>query len=776
MSPRRLTEGFNELAVVALTVVVAVGLERLFTTHDYRADLLIVVIASHGLAIVCRRAGLGMATSALVSAVGLLVVGNVVFFPETSGRVLPSRETFDLLSDDLSLAWTAFSAQQAPVEPLRGFLVTAAAALWWVAALADWAAFRLRSQLETIAPATTLFVFTALLGDGSRPAWHGGLYAAAVAAVVLSMRLGRRARDEVWVAGGGGAGLSATMRGGAAAAIVAIVFGVFAGPEVPDAGKQLLDPSEWDNGPETRRVLSPLVEINASLVEQSRFEMFSVRVSDPSQRSYWRQMALTNFDGRSWSRSSNFADVRGPVGSDIDPSVPRRTIRQEITTRSLGGIYLPAAYEVSAVIDSQGVQLEYEVETGALVVTRESEAAAARGFTYVIESRVPDYSPETLPRDATAGLDADFIAEYTDLPAACSAGETTADRCWPDSITALAETITAGATSDYERARLLQDHFLNPGNFEYDLTVAQRHDVNSIEDFLLVVQAGYCEQFATTFASMARSLGLPARVAVGFTWGEWDDARQEYVVRGEHAHSWPEVYFGGVGWVVFDPTPGRAPAGDADITGQAPAQLYENDEGNRGGEAAPPTTVPPDVSPSGGPIPDGAVPDNLFDEFDPATPDDAVAAAEPETGVPAIWLRLMLAAGGVAVILGAVPALRFALRRRRLARVATDPVGRSEYAWDEAAAALRLIGIEPDPTETPREFADRTLRTPRAVGPVDELADAVTVLRYAQPADPIPHAVRAQEAASAIATTCRDQVSWSRRVGEALDPRTLSQN
>lgn len=71
---------------------------------------------------------------------------------------------------------------------------------------------------------------------------------------------------------------------------------------------------------------------------------------------------------------------------------------------------------------------------------------------------------------------------------------------------------------------------------------------------------------------MARAIGLPARVAVGFTWGDWDEARRTHVVRGEHAHSWPEVYFGGTGWVRFEPTPGRGAPGDAAVTGVAPAQ------------------------------------------------------------------------------------------------------------------------------------------------------------------------------------------------------------
>jgi len=769
-----LATGLNELAVIALTLVVTLGLERLFDDRSFLRDLLVIVVVSHLLAIVCRRTGLGTGSSAIISAAGLLVVANLVLFPETADRIIPTGDTFRLLGDDLDLAWLTFSGESAPVEPLRGLVVVAGAALWWAAALADWAAFRLRSQLEAIAPATTVFVFTALLGDGSRPAWHGGLYAAALGAVILTMRINRRARDEVWVADGAEAALSTSMRVGTAAAVGAIVVGVFVGPALPDAGEQLLDPSEWDNGPETRRVLSPLVEINASLVEQSRFEMFSVQVSSPDDRAYWRQMALTTFDGRSWSRSSNFDDARGPVGSDIDASVPRRTLRQTITTSRLGGIYLPAAYEVSNVVSSEDVELEYEVETGALVVKRGSEVVAARGFTYTIESAIPDYSPASLPTDATAGLDPGFVAEHTALPAPCSTGETSADRCWPDTVTALAEEITAGAASDYERVRRLQDHFLDPANFTYDLQVSQRHDVNSIEDFLQVVRAGYCEQFASAFASMARSLGIPARVAVGFTWGEWDDTRQEYVVRGEHAHAWPEVYFAGVGWVVFDPTPGRAPANNGDVTGQAAAQLNENDQGNQGGQAAPPTTIPPAASDST----TGPGEDNPFfeDEFDLDFDLGEEPVGAPTTPDGTSWLRVLIAVAGVAMILGVVPLTRFVLHRRRFARVAADPVGRAEFAWDEAAAALRLVGFEPHPSETPDEFAERALRAPRSLGPIDQLASAVTTLRYAAPADPARHVRTAETAASAITTVCRDQIGLKRRLAEALDPRTVTQN
>ena len=81
----------------------------------------------------------------------------------------------------------------------------------------------------------------------------------------------------------------------------------------------------------------------------------------------------------------------------------------------------------------------------------------------------------------------------------------------------------------------------------------------------------YCEQFAGTYAAFARVLGLPSRVAIGFTPGEQrDDGR--YYVQDKHAHAWPEIYFDRVGWVPFEPTPGRGSPGAERYTGVAAAQ------------------------------------------------------------------------------------------------------------------------------------------------------------------------------------------------------------
>ncbi len=87
----------------------------------------------------------------------------------------------------------------------------------------------------------------------------------------------------------------------------------------------------------------------------------------------------------------------------------------------------------------------------------------------------------------------------------------------------------------------------------------------------LRIRRGYCEQFSATFAAMARSLGIPARVAIGFTPGELRDDGL-YHVYDRHAHAWPEVWFDGFGWISFEPTPGRGEPGAESHTGVGAAQ------------------------------------------------------------------------------------------------------------------------------------------------------------------------------------------------------------
>lgn len=785
MNPRQLTTAIAEASLIATSVVAVITLERLFVDLAFLRDVLLMVIASHLVAIACRRARFKIGLSTIFSTATLILLGSAVFYPGESSFVFPTAETIRALSEDLSTAGSVFAEDSAPVEPLRGFVVSASTLIWFGAFLADSAAFRLRSFPEAIAPATSVLVFTALLGVDRNQVAHGIAYTAGITAVLLSMRALSKADNEVWIATRAGRGVSTILRVGAIFGLMVVAFGGFVAPRIPGAdSRPLFDVTDLDDPMSTRHITSPLVNVSASLVEQSDQEIFSVRVAE-DDRDYWRLMALTSFNGSQWERTSNFDEARGPLGSTVDPSVGNRTtLTQTVTKRSTGedDIYLPAAYELSRVLEDGGVNLEYEIATGALVYHRDSQELAEQGFRYTIESLIPDFDPSLLPDRAATGLSGEFLAEHIQLPPICGPGEsTTTHNCWPERITSLAHQVTQDATNDYQRARMLQDFFRNPANFSYDLNVARRHNVATAEDFLFDVRRGYCEQFASVFAAMARSLGIPTRVAVGYTWGSWDPARQEYVVRGHHGHAWPEVYFAGVGWIMFEPTPGRSRPHDSDITGHTDARQYPS---NRLGALA---GLVPESTPfqfgggrQGAPVPRPTAPES-------GAGPTSVTDSQPPEFLDVIRL-VLIAVAGIVALAALSPAIRAIRRRRRLLRGANDPVQRAEIAWDDAIRALGLLGLSPKAHQTPLEFAAETERFRSDLGPLLwELAANVTTLRYSDAviADPDniddPDRARyanelalgAKEASAHIVDRCHNLAGFRRVALAAIDPRTL---
>jgi transglutaminase-like putative cysteine protease len=125
-------------------------------------------------------------------------------------------------------------------------------------------------------------------------------------------------------------------------------------------------------------------------------------------------------------------------------------------------------------------------------------------------------------------------------------------------VSDLATEVTAEATTDADKMIALQNWFTS--EFNYDPTVPASDD--AIEMFL-ETRSGFSEQFASTLAVMARTLGIPSRVAVGFTPGNLN-ADGSYSVLGKNTHTWPEIWFDGIGWIPFEPTPQHAIPGAQD--------------------------------------------------------------------------------------------------------------------------------------------------------------------------------------------------------------------
>jgi Transglutaminase-like superfamily/TgpA N-terminal domain len=295
-------------------------------------------------------------------------------------------------------------------------------------------------------------------------------------------------------------------------------------------------------------VLTPLADIQGRMTEGSEAVVFVVSSPTPS---YWRMVALSEFDGKKWSLPvTELADTSGLLPQGFEPSVDGETVTQtfEITDLGGGGL-LPSAFSPVRVEGADGIR--FAAETSTLVAV----SGTADGLSYTVESVLPHYDVARL-RAADAPPTGDIAERNLGLPAD-----------FPAELADLAREITAGATTRYDRAIALQNWFRG---FAYDLSVGAGHSQTRMQEFVNE-RRGFCEQFSSTYAAFARVLGLPSRVAVGFTPGELHDD-DRYYVQGKHAHSWPEIYFDGVGWVPFEPTPGRGNPVAVLYTGVAAAQ------------------------------------------------------------------------------------------------------------------------------------------------------------------------------------------------------------
>jgi transglutaminase-like putative cysteine protease len=738
-----------ELALLALTLATVAGFGRLFTDRSYFLPLAVIGVVTHLVAAACRRRDLGVPVSAVLTALALVPVLTLLFFASESLLGLPTPAVVEAARAALDDAWLLFQDVVAPAPPVDGFLMTAGVAVAAAAFLADWAGFRLWSPLEAVVPPATLFVFASMLGADRARVMAAALFGTATLLFLLLHRAARLAATGSWVNRAVDRGTSAVVRAGAALVAVALVVGIAVGPAVPGAEEPGI--IRWrasDRGPGSRVTISPLVDIRTRLVRQADTEVFTVE-ADEAQ--YWRLTALDEFDGQIWRSSGKFSSADGELPTGPPSVADRDTLTQSIVISNLAALWLPAAYEPRS-IDSPDVDVRFQPESGTLIVDTDVENSDDMG--YVVESAVPSFTPEELSGADQDAMEAALRDHYTDLDGDLS-----------ELAAAEAERITAGATTDYERVLALQRWFRDPAEFTYNLDAPSGHGLSAIDAFL-ESRIGYCEQFAGTFAAMARHLGIPARVAVGFTWGDYDDATGVFRVRGEHAHAWPEVWFEGFGWVPFEPTPDRGAPGAEPWTAVPPEQA--------GDAVGTSTTVSTVVAPSTS-IGTGITepPPRFGDELRAGTDDSTGGSGGGGGGLhPA----LLVAAAVVAVVLlyaGGV-LLLLAMRRNRRRAAATSAGQRVLVAWDEALEALSALGVARRSSETYLEFADHTgQRFPAHSSSLRVLARDASAADYAPGTVTEDSAQRAGEAARSVEEGVEGRLGPRRLLLWRLDVRRL---
>ena len=742
---RALAAPLATLTLAAVTVAVAVGMGRLFAGASYLLPLVGAAVVAHGAMWTGRWLGRSLALSALSAAGGLALVATWLLLPETATfSLVPGPATLTAAREALARAWTDFGSVVAPAPATDGFLLAAMVGVGATAVLADWAAFRMKVLFEAVVPSFTLFVFTATLGDDRRRGLMVALYLATLLPFLVLHRADLESSGSSWFASRNKGGPSALLQGAAGLVLVAIAAAVVAGPRLPGAAAEaLLDwRGDGPGGKGRRTTISPLVDIRGRLVDQSSTEVFAVRTQ---QRAYWRLTSLDTFDGRIWSSDASYQ----PVGERLPPpepgagSITGDTFVQEFTIASLSSIWLPAAYRPERIGGVDDVS--YNDDLGSLITGDDT----TDGLTYRVQSTVPRFDPQALAGVVGSSTAVD-LDRFLALPSISRP------------VRQLARSLTAGLPdSPYARALAIQNHFRR--GFVYDITVGAGHDENALERFLFAERRGYCEQFAGAFAVLARSVGLPTRVAVGFTPGELGgDGRLH--VRGLNAHAWPEVFLDGFGWVAFEPTTGRGAPGQEEYLGVPEAQA-DPEDATTATTAAPPTTAPDDTAtPSTTAAPAGDAPAPL-----------AAPAGRPWWRHPAAVVASSLLLTLALVVVG-VPLAKEVRRRRRRA-AAADPAERVWVAWTEAAEAVGRAGAPRRPAETLDEHARRAAPAAALSGPaataLATLAAEAATASYA----PEPLADEAAETAAAHAATVEESVlataTRRQRVAWVLDPRPL---
>ena len=411
--------------------------------------------------------------------------------------------------------------------------------------------------------------------------------------------------------------------------------------------------------------------------------------------------ALQSADGDGALTAGGALSAAGtdPAGSGLE--------RLRITDVALATDRLPTLQSTALVTDARGTRTgdwAWVNSTSTALTTAESlergESYTALGWTSVAGQGQAAQHPDVATPSAAA------LTPYTALPADL-----------PAEVPAQAQEVVsvAGATDPEPQATALAEWFHGNG-FTYDESAPGSFDgegaspMDTVSAFLQD-RAGYCVHYAATFTLMARSLGLPTRIAVGYATRS-DGAGT--AVTGKELHAWPEVWIAGQGWTAFEPTPGgagaRADQADATVGDPTPS--------------ASPSTAAPEPTASA-----------------PATSASSTATAAGEAAEstsPA--LRALGTALLVLLVLLLPAALRRRERRSRRRRAAEGPAP-ARAAWRELLAEARdlgaLTGATPLRAQTPEAAAEALGGVaPAAVGPATRLARAVTEEYYTDGASP----------------------------------------
>jgi transglutaminase-like putative cysteine protease len=641
--------------------------------------------------------------------------------PDTGWLILPGPDTLATVSAQLERAIGIIRHGIEPVQPIPGMVIVLGGLFWLLGSLMSLGLSKDRPFVALIPP---LVVGLQLITIDRQPSstLEAAVFVLLVAGTALAVGLDEHERGAGRMAKPGhhpstrrAAPLSATAFALVALAVTgAVGLSSAASGRVPSDGfVEWRAPGGLAAGVYGGVAYNPYVSIRQGLVSQEHTPLFSARLDgdiDPFDV-YFRMVTLDTYDNGRWlatdseaipASESHYEDAGGEYAGitvPVDAAVTIHNLRQD---------WLPVPY---AVIGVDGAESEsFEVRT----TDRSVRFAGNRTFSgmqYRVAAGVPTIDSGAIVADADGGLSPLFAvaveqgaavplpdpaAEHRQLPDPGRYLELPADI--DPGIKALAAGLTSRLDTAFEKGLALEYWFRETGGFRYDIDVdtGAGHNPNTLAAWLLDdspenlrYRRGYCEQFATSMGVMARSVGIPTRVVLGFTPGE-PVGDNEVLVTDLNGHSWVELWIPSQGWMRFDPTPRSDQLN--------PNPTYRRLETELGFDVAAylglvpePVREPSDPGASAGlgPRPEierGPIPRPTFGE---------------EGGGGSTSLIIILI-GIAAAALGGIPAAKWARRRSRLRRLADGEVA---AAWEEIVARLADLDRTVDPASTPREVA-----------------------------------------------------------------------
>ena len=598
-----------------------------------------------------RRRWLGTVAAAIavLLVLTLFFAGNTAFL-----GLIPTGATFEHFNGLLAAANDSIERQSLPAFATAGIQFLICLAVGGIAVAMDAVAIWLRVPALAGIPLLVVVAVPSFVLSSLTDGFTFELTAIAYLLIVLSR--GRRIQPAVAVSAGVVAVLGALVL---PAILPPVALGGTTG-----SGVGVLAES-----------INPIINLGSDLRQSDATAALSYTTTS-STGEYLRLTTLDSFQGKQWEpatpklKSGNSVkSIGAPPG--LTTPIKTSNVSTSIQVAEATGSWLPIPYPSQSI---SGLTGKWSWEDSTLSVR--SDTTSMQGERYSVSSL--DVEPTIQQLEAAGSSSNNPLAK---VPTGLD-----------PIVAATAKTVVAGAKTDFDKAIALQTWFRG-GDFTYSTRTpaTSGYDgsgLNVIVPFLKT-KSGYCVHFATTMAVMARTLGIPSRVAVGFLPGKLThvgkDKTAVYEVSSSNLHAWPELYFKGVGWVRFEPTPSKG---------------FEPNFPSAPGQGT--TILPTDGSTSAAtPVPTStpvAAP-KLPDQGDTTQH----AATQTSTTLPSSSYGAL---GVIAVLLLiATPAvIRISMRRRRVDRIrqGVDPAG---WAWQELRESARDLGVDARESSTPNELA-----------------------------------------------------------------------